>query len=107
MKTYRNILCMEMKTAKIVISRMKYLAYRDEECLKVVINNLLPCMDGDRILLYSRETGGTTFQWKYNTKKISNYRLVKAIDWLEKEGSVGIAIFIHEGLAEKLRNFAW
>ncbi len=88
MKIYSNTICMEMKTVKMVISRMKYLAYQDEECLKVVINNLLTCMDGDVILLYSRKTGGTTFQWKYNTKKISNYRIVKAIDWLEKEGYV-------------------
>lgn len=88
MDAYRNIICMEMKTVKIVSSRMKYLSYRDEECLKVVVNNLLPCMDGDRILLYSRETGGMTFRWKYNSKKISNYRVVKAIDWLEKEGYV-------------------
>lgn len=88
MKTYSNTICMEMKTVKMVLSRMKYLPYRDEESLKIVINNLLPCMDGDRILLYSRDTGGTTFKWKYNTKKISNYRIVVAIDWLEREGYI-------------------
>lgn len=88
MKIYHNILCLEMHIMKIINTRLKLFSYRDEECLKIVLNNLLPCMDGNRILLYSRDTGGTTLKWKYNSKKISNYRVVSTIDWLEQEGYV-------------------
>ena len=62
------MLCMKIEVSKQVRSRIKYLNYRDEQCLGIVVSNLLSCMDGDRVIRYSRETGGRTFKWFYNPR---------------------------------------
>ena len=80
-----NILLPSIKVLKIVSNITRTFNYKDKECRNIVISNLLPCGNGDRVLLYSRETGGKTLKYKWNTKGISNYRIIKAIDWLEKE----------------------
>ena len=82
------MLCMKIEVSKQVKSRIKYLNYRDEQCLGIVVSNLLSCMDGERVIRYSRDTGGRTFKWFYNPSGISNYRIVKTIDWLTDNGYV-------------------
>lgn len=81
-----NIILPTIKVTKGLTTTARLLDYKDRECLHVVIANLITCGHGDRVILYSRDTGGTTLKYIWNKKGISNYRIVKCIDWLEGKG---------------------
>lgn len=65
----------------------KGMEFKDKEALNIVLVNLVDCVDGS-ILLYSRETGGKTYKWSGNPKGVSNYRIMKAIEWLWLDGLI-------------------
>ena len=81
-----NLILPNIKVTKSIVSTSKLLSFKDRECLHIVIANLITCGNGDRVILYSRDTGGTTLKYVWNKKGVSNYRIVKCIDWLESEG---------------------
>ena len=80
-----SIITPNIKVSKGVTNTSKLLDYKDKECLHIIISNLIACGYGDRVLLYSRETGGRTLKYIWNKKGIINYRIVKCIDWLTNE----------------------
>ena len=83
-----SLINLNLKVSKAVSNSVRSHSFRDKECLSSVISNLITCGDGDRVILYSRETGGTTYTYRWNKKGISNYRVVKAIDYLESIGLI-------------------
>lgn len=83
-----RILVLGIKVESGVGRKVGWLPYGDKECLSVVVMNTLACTDNQTVLLYSRDTGGRTLAWHNNPKGISNYRVVKAVDWLEDQGYV-------------------
>jgi hypothetical protein len=72
-----------IKADKSTAAKASKLGFHDTTAMCIVCMNLLSCVDGKTVLLYSRQTGGTTLEWKDNPKGVSNHRIVKTIDWLE------------------------
>lgn len=60
---------------------------RDKVAINVVVMNLLACCERKERLYYSRDTVKAT-KSRYNTRKISTYSIIKAIDELEALGLV-------------------
>jgi hypothetical protein len=83
MTTFR-VLVKGIKTERATIGVTSKLKYKDRECLNVVITNLLICVRNNDMLLYSRDNERAD-SWKNNPLGLSNYRIMKAIDWLEQE----------------------
>lgn len=84
----QRLIVLGVKIESSVAGKVGRMSFKDSEALSIVCMNALSCVDGNTILLYTRKTGGSTSEWEANPKGVSNYRIVKAVDWLEKEGYV-------------------
>lgn len=84
----QRLIVVGIKADKSTAAKASKMGYKDGVAMCIVCMNLLACVDGETILLYSRDTGGRTMEWKDNPKGVSNYRIVKAVDWLEAQGHV-------------------
>lgn len=82
MTTYRDIV-LGIKTDRKTIQATNKLEYHDRECLNIVVTNLLTCVEGNDILLYSRKKERAD-KWSNNPLGVSNYRVMSAVDWLEE-----------------------
>lgn len=82
----QRMLVVGIKSDRSVSGKASRLGHDDGVAMSIVCMNLLSCVDGETILLYTRKTGDATYEWKDNPKGVSNYRIVKAIDWLEDNG---------------------
>lgn len=81
----QRLIVLGIKIDRSVSGKACRLGFKDGVALSIVCMNLLSCVDGETVLLYSRDTGGLTSEWKDNPKGVSAYRIVKAVDWLEQQ----------------------
>lgn len=79
----QRLIVVGIKADKSTAAKASKMGFKDGVAMCIVCMNLLSCVDGETILLYSRKTGDVTLEWKDNPKGVSNYRIVQAIDWLE------------------------
>lgn len=79
----QRMIVLGIKTDKRVSGKVSKLGYEDTTAMCIVVMNLLACTDNETVLLYSRDKYEPTFEWKDNPKGVSNYRILKAMDWLE------------------------
>lgn len=84
--SYRELI-LGIKTEKDTITKTNKIECRDRKTLNVVITNLLCCVEHNDLLLYSRDKERCD-RWKHNPYGLSNYKIMKAIDWLEHNGYV-------------------
>jgi len=74
---------------KHIHDKVKNYKYKDKECLRIIISNLiLCCNDNNSILLYSRCKGLKLLNRYWNRKDITTHRVIKTIDWMEEQGYV-------------------
>jgi len=97
-----RLLTYDVKVRKVVSNRVRWLEYRDCECLSVVIYNLLACLRKSNILVYSRKTGGKTV----SKKGITALRVIKAVDFLVSSGYIINHIGHSSPIPEK-RTVSW
>lgn len=98
-----KLLTYDIKVRRVVSNRARWMDYRDTECLGLVIYNLLACLRKQSVLVYSRDT---SFKAGVSKKGITPRRVIKTIDFLEKEGYV----INHRGKASPIpenRRVSW
>lgn len=105
MEQVRNtkLLTYNIKVRRVVSNKVRWMGYGDTECLAVVIYNLLACLRKDSVLVYSRNTYCKVVRSK---KGITPRRVIRAVDFLEKEGY----IVNHKGKASSIienRRVSW
>lgn len=80
-----KLLTYDLKVRHLVSNVVRWWSYPDTEALGTVLYNLLACVRKDSILVYSRMLGGKASRSK---KKLTVSRIIKAVDFLEREGYV-------------------
>lgn len=84
--SYKELI-LGIKTERSTVIQTNKIDYKDRKTLNVVVTNLLCCVEHNDLLLYSRNKERSD-KWKNNPYGISNYKIMKAIDWLEQNGYV-------------------
>jgi len=80
-----RLLTYDLKVDKVVSNRVRWWGYEDTQCLSVVVYNLIACLRKGNKLVYSRDVGGKKVKSK---KGITARRVIKAMNFLEKEGYI-------------------
>lgn len=98
-----RLLTYDIKVSPKISSRSNWLKYKDKTCLNVVISNILACVRKGNRLVYSRRVGG---KQPKSRKGITVRRVIRAMDYLEREGL--IVNFIGTGhRSPELRSISW
>lgn len=98
-----KLLTYDIKVRKVVSNRVRWYEFTDTESVGCIIYNLLACLRKGSVLLYSRNKNYTSGVSK---KGMTPYRIIKAVDFLEKEGY----IINHKGKASMVvenRRMSW
>lgn len=101
--TNTKLLTYDIKVRKVVSNKVRWYDYRDTESIGCIIYNLLACLRKGSVLIYSRNKNYTSGTSK---KGMTPYRIIKAVDFLEKEGY----IVNHKGKASVVvenRRMSW
>lgn len=80
-----RLLTYDIKVRPNVSNRLRVLGFKDTQCLGVVVTNLLACIRKGNRLVYSRSK---VYNPNSSKKKITPYRVIKAMDFLEKIGYI-------------------
>ena len=95
-----KLLTYRIKVSKRVSNRVRWMGYRDTQCLGVVIYNLLACIRKRNVLVYSRRIMPNA---SVSPKGITTRRVIRAVDFLEREGYVINHIGRGSAIAENRR----
>ncbi|WP_373033391.1 hypothetical protein [Sulfurovum sp.] len=98
-----KLLTYDIKVRKVVSNKVRWYSFTDTESVGCIIYNLLACIRKGSVLLYSRNKNYTSGVSK---KGMTPYRIIKAVDFLEKEGY----IINHKGKASMVvenRRMSW
>ena len=98
-----KLLTYDIKVRKVVSNKVRWYDYGDTESIGCIIYNLLACLRKGSVLIYSRNKNYTSGTSK---KGMTPYRIIKAVDFLEKEGY----IVNHKGKASVVvenRRMSW
>ena len=63
----------------------RWVSHKDKQCVSMLIINLMSCYRRNSRLVYSRDRYKKTDKSK---KNITTHRVIKAVDFLEKEGYI-------------------
>lgn len=81
---YTKLLTYDMRVPRRVSSTTRSWKFKDKSTLNCCIVNLLSCIRKKKLLVYSRNK----HEISLSKKKISSYKVSKAMDFLEKEGYI-------------------
>ncbi len=98
-----KLLTYDIKVRKVVSNVVRWYDYKDTEAVGVVIYNLLACIRKGSVLVYSRNTRTLT---GISKKGITPSRIIKAVDFLQREGY----IIAYKGIASSIperRTISW
>lgn len=98
-----KLLTYDIKVRKVVSNRIRWYGYKDTEALGCVIYNLLACIRKGSVLVYTRNT---SYVSGVSKKGITPHRVIKAVDFLEREGY----IINHKGKSSRIidqRSISW
>ena len=77
-----RLLIYDINYPRSITIQCKSLGYKDTQTLGCVVYNLISCLRKNRKLVYSRDK----YEKNRSKKKITAYKVMKVVDWLEKEG---------------------
>lgn len=98
-----KLLTYDIKVRKVVSNVVRWCDYKDTEAVGVVIYNLLACIRKGSVLVYSRNTRTLA---GISKKGITPSRIIKAVDFLQREGY----IIAYKGIASSIlerRTISW
>lgn len=98
-----KLLTYDIKVRKVVSNVVRWYDYKDTEALGVVVYNLLACIRKDSVLVYSRNTRTVS---GISKKGITPSRIIKAVDFLQKEGYITAYKGIASSIPER-RSISW
>lgn len=98
-----KLLTYDIKVRKVVSNNVRWYPYKDTEVLGIILSNLLSCLRKNSVLVYSRNKN---YKLGLSKKSITAMRIIKGVDFLEKEGY----IVNHIGVASsdpEFRKVSW
>lgn len=98
-----KLLTYDIKVRKVVSNVVRWYDYKDIEAVGVVIYNLLACIRKGSVLVYSRNTRTLT---GISKKGITPSRIIKAVDFLQREGYITAYKGIASSIPER-RTISW
>lgn len=78
-----RLLTYDLKVRKNVSNKVRWYEYKDKEVIGIIISNILACLRKGNILVYSRKL---SYRAGSSKKMITPGRVIKGIDFLEKNG---------------------